>query len=261
MDLKSLLITGAASGLGRALAVACSSSGGTLHLGDLNIDGLAETARLCRVSGANVTTRVQDVTDAPAMDSWIKSCGSLNLVLGCAGIQFTSLYGRAESAEQTRTTIEVNLLGAINTALPALDVISAQPADPKGIKGRIALIASLGAFVSVPGSSAYCASKAGIDNWTVGRSALARQEGVYLTSVCPGYIRTPLTNLNEFPLRGLMEPDYAAGVILRRLEKTPVRLAFPWNMVLGARIGGMLPAGFPARMLARNFARRMKEAS
>jgi NAD(P)-dependent dehydrogenase (short-subunit alcohol dehydrogenase family) len=258
MNWQSIVITGAASGLGRALAIASAARGITLHLCDRNTACLDATAAECRQAGAEVVPRVLDVTDAAGMQAWIEGCGRIDMVVGCAGVQFTSLVGEAETPEQTRRTIEVNLLGAINTALPALSVMAGQTADAKGIRGRIALLASLGAFVSVPGASAYCASKAAVDNWALGRAALARRQGVYITSICPGYIRTPLTEINKFPMHGLMEPDYAARFILRRLETAPVRLAFPWRMVMAARFGGLLPAGFPARMLARNHARKME---
>jgi short-subunit dehydrogenase len=125
------------------------------------------------------------------------------------------------------------------------------------MRGQIALIASMGAFVSVPGACAYTASKAAVDNWAVGRSALARRQGIYLTSICPGYVRTPMSALNGYPMHGLMEPCDAARRIAVRLEGRPVRIAFPWRMMVAARFGGLLPAGFPARMLARNFARKL----
>jgi NAD(P)-dependent dehydrogenase (short-subunit alcohol dehydrogenase family) len=253
--MTTTLITGAASGLGRALALEIAAPGVTLHLGDRNGDGVEQTAILCRGKGATVFARSQDVTDNTTMASWIGGCGRLDMVIGCAGVQFTSLFGAAESAAETRATIDINLIGAINTALPALDIMAAQPAGRDGRRGQIALLASLGCFVAVPGASTYCASKAAVDSWVVGRAALARRQGVWMTSICPGYIRTPLTSINDFTMPGLMEADYAARTIVRRLRKAPVRLAFPWRMVLAAKFGGLLPAGFPARMLARNYAR------
>jgi hypothetical protein len=67
-----------------------------------------------------------------------------------------------------------------------------------------------------------------------------------------------MTTVNGFPMHGLMEPDDAARIILTRLEKRPVRIAFPGRMYAAARLGGLLPAGFPARMLARNYARKQR---
>jgi NAD(P)-dependent dehydrogenase (short-subunit alcohol dehydrogenase family) len=254
--MKSILLTGAASGIGRALALRLAIPSHSLHLGDLNQAGLQDTAARCAEAGATVTPRVVNVADPAAMEAWIQSCGTLDLVLGCAGVQYASLVGSPETAAETRKTIEINLLGAVNTTLPALDLMARQTPGPKGVRGQIALLASQGAFVSVPGAPAYCASKAAVDNWTVGRAVTARRQGIYMTSVCPGYVQTPMTTINDFPMHGLMTPDRAAEIILQRLEKCPTRIAFPWRMYAAARLGGLLPAGFPARMLIRNFLRR-----
>ena len=199
-----------------------------------------------------------DVGDAEAMQAWVGSCAPVDLVLACAGVQYKSLFGEAETTSETLRTFQVNLGGVLNTALPALELMARQPANAKGVRGQIAILASQGAFVSVPGASAYCASKAAVDNWAVGRAALARQQGVYITSVCPGHVRTPMTTVNGFPMHGLMEPDEAARIILARLRRHPTRIAFPWRMYAAARFGGLLPAGFPARMLARNNARKQR---
>jgi NAD(P)-dependent dehydrogenase (short-subunit alcohol dehydrogenase family) len=256
--MKSILITGAASGIGRALALRLASPDHILHLGDLNAEGLQQTVALCAMTGARIQFCVIDVGNTQSMAAWIASCAPLDLVLACAGVQYKSLVGEAETADETHQTIKVNLTGVLNAALPALEVMARQPADEKGMRGQIAVLASQGAFVSVPGASAYCASKAAVDNWAVGRAALARQQGIYITSICPGYVRTPMTTVNGFPMHGLMEPDDAARIILTRLEKRPVRIAFPGRMYAAARLGGLLPAGFPARMLARNYARKQR---
>jgi NAD(P)-dependent dehydrogenase (short-subunit alcohol dehydrogenase family) len=255
-DPRSILITGAASGLGRALAIIYARPGINLHLGDRNAAGLAETVTQCREAGAAVHASTQDVTDHAGMAQWIGSCGRIDLVIGCAGVQFTSLVGDLETPEQVRATIAINFVGTVNTVLPAIEVMARQAAGPGGLRGQVAMLASLGAFVSVPGACTYTASKAGVDNWMLGRAAQARRDGIYLTSVTPGYIRTPLTSINECSMHGLMEPSEAARIIQRRLAKAPARLAFPLGMVLAARFGGLLPAGFPARMLERDYRRR-----
>ena len=259
MAIQSVLVTGAGSGIGRALAIEYARTGNKLYLCDLDAAGLETTKAACIAAGGTVSLHAGDVTDAVAMERWIKESASLDLVITCAGVQFTSLVGEPETPAQVRKTIDVNLMGTLNTVMPAIEVMAQQPLNAHNIRGQIAAMASLGAFVTVPGASAYCASKAAVDSWMVGRSTSARRQGVWLTSICPGYIRTPLTAINGFDMHGLMEPAEAARIIRKHLEKRPVRLGFPWRMVVAAKLGGLLPAGFPARMLARNHARKLRK--
>lgn len=261
MTPRSLLITGAASGIGRALALATAAPGRILHLCDRDAAGLEAVAADCAATGARVLPRTMDVTDAAAMAAWIGASGPLDLVVASAGVNFSSIVGRPESPAQARQVFATNLHGMLNTALPAMEVMEGQPPDARGVRGRIAVIASLAAFVSVPGAPAYCASKAAVDSWAVGNAYPARRRGIQLTSVCPGYVRTPMTAINGFRMRGLMEPDRAAAIILRAVAQGRVRIAFPWWMATCSRIGSLLPAGTAAAMLTRRSERAAREAA
>ncbi len=256
MKISSALITGAASGIGRALALQLAGPGQTLHLGDRNEASLRQVAVECRSKGASVTVRIVDVADMVAMEDWLKGAGRLDLVVASAGVQFTTVFGPPEDAAQTRRIFEVNVRGVLNTALPALEVMASQSPDEKGLRGRIAVLSSLAAFAAVPGAPAYCASKAAVDAWAVGNAWAARRRGIQITSVCPGYVRTPMTAINNFPMGSLMEPPEAAARILRGIAAGRVRCAFPWRMVLAAKIGALLPAGSVAWFLARKHKRQ-----
>ncbi len=251
MTPASLLITGAASGIGRALALATAAPGRTLHLGDRDAAGLEAVAAACRDAGARVLARAVDVTDMAAMARWVGGSGRLDLVVASAGVNFSSIVGQPETPAQARHVFAVNLHGVLNTAQPAMELMALQDPGPDGLRGRIAVLASLAAFVSVPGAPAYCASKAAVDAWAVGNAHPARARGIQLTSICPGYVRTPMTAINGFHMRGLMEPERAAALILRGVARGRVRVAFPFGMALCSRIGAMLPAGTAAAMLAR----------
>ena len=116
-----------------------------------------------------------------------------------------------------------------------------QPRGADGIAGRIAVIASIAGLVAVPGSAAYCAAKAAADAWTVATAPAARAQGITLTSVCPGYIRTAMTADNQFPMPGLMDADRAARIILRAVAAGRVRVAFPLWMAAAAHFAALLP--------------------
>jgi len=246
----AVLITGASSGIGRALAVACAGPGAVLHLGGRDEARLAAAAAACRALGANVRAAVLDVRDAEATAAWIEGAGRLDLVVANAGISAGTGDRRPETAAQTRAVFGTNLEGMLNTALPAMAAMAGQPVGPDGVRGRIAVIASIAAFVAAPGAPAYCASKAAADAWTVGVAAMARRDGIVLTSVCPGYVRTAMTARNRFPMPGLMDADRAAGIILRGVAANRRRVVFPWWMGLAARIVGGLPPRVSSALLS-----------
>jgi len=194
--------------------------------------------------------RVLDVRDAAAMEAWIAAAGRLDLVVANAGISAGTGDGRPESAAQARVVFAANLDGALNTVLPALAVMRTQAPGVDGVRGRIGVVASIAAFVPAPGAPAYCASKAAVDSWTVAAAAAARREGVLMTSICPGYVRTAMTARNRFPMPGLMDADRAARIMLRGLAAGRRRIVFPWWMGLAARLVGLLPPRLSGALLS-----------
>ncbi|MBN8900814.1 MAG: SDR family NAD(P)-dependent oxidoreductase, partial [Rhodospirillales bacterium] len=193
---------------------------------------------------------VLDVRDAAAMAAWIGAAGRLDLVVANAGISAGTADGVAESAAQTRAIFATNLDGVLNTVLPAWEVMRGQAPAADGVRGRIASIASIAAFLAVPGAPSYCASKAAVDAWTVAAAPAAAREGVRLTSICPGYIRTPMTDRNRFPMPGLMEADRAAALILRGIQAGRGRVVCPGWLGALARGAALLPASLVARLAA-----------
>jgi short-subunit dehydrogenase len=246
---QTVLITGASSGIGRALAMACAAPGVILHLSGRDAARLAEAEAACRSRGAEVRARALDVTDAAAMAAWIGAAGRLDLVVANAGIS-AGTGGQAETAAQVRAIFAVNLDGVMNTVLPALGAMAAQPADAEGVRGRIAVVASIAAFVAAPGAPAYCAAKAAADAWTVATASVVRRNGILLTSVCPGFVRSAMTANNPYPMPGLMDGDRAAGIILRGIAAGRRRVVFPWWMGLAARIVGLLPPRIVGALLS-----------
>jgi short-subunit dehydrogenase len=247
---RSVLITGASSGLGRALALQCAAPGVELHLSGRDATRLEAAATECRTRGAAVQARVLDVRDAAAMEAWIAAAGRLDLVVANAGISAGTGDGRPESAAQARVVFAANLDGVLNTAMPALAAMRMQAPGADGVRGRIGVVASIAAFVPVPGAPAYCASKAAVDVWTVATAAVARPEGVLMTSICPGYVRTAMTARNRFPMPGLMDADRAARIILRGLAAGRRRIVFPWWMGFAARLAGLLPPRLSGALLS-----------
>ncbi|WP_347400929.1 SDR family NAD(P)-dependent oxidoreductase [Roseicella aquatilis] len=246
---RHVLVTGASSGIGRALALACAGPGVTLHLGGRDAGRLAGTAAACAAAGAAARPQMVDVRDREAMAAWIAGAGRLDLVIANAGIS-AGTGGATEPADQSRAIFETNLGGVLNTALPAIEAMAAQAPGPDGLRGRVAVIASIAAFIAVPGAPAYCASKAAVQRWAEALDATERRRGIRLHAVCPGYIRTPMTAANSFPMPMLMEPEEAARRALRGIAAGRTRIAFPFPVYLAARIGGALPPGLRAALFA-----------
>jgi NAD(P)-dependent dehydrogenase (short-subunit alcohol dehydrogenase family) len=260
MTLNHVLLTGASSGIGRALALALAAPGVTLHLGGRDEARLQGVAVACQAKGAVTRPRALSVTDAAAMSEWIAGAGVLDLVIANAGLS-GGTGDAVENEAQTRAIFATNLDGMLNTVLPALAVMAGQPPDAAGVRGRIAVVASIAAFLPGPGAPAYCASKAAVDSWVVGTAPSARRMGIRMTSLCPGFITTPMTAGNAFPMPGIMSAERAADLMLRAIRLDMTRCAFPGWIAASARLAALLPAEwraaiaqrFPAKKAARSF--------
>ncbi|TPG60542.1 SDR family NAD(P)-dependent oxidoreductase [Roseomonas nepalensis] len=240
-------VTGASSGLGAALALALAAPGRTLHLAGRDTARLAATAAACRGRGAAVTETAFDVTDPAAARAWVKGSGGLDLLLANAGTS-AGTGGASESADQVARIFAVNLTGALNTVLPALDLMRGQPRGPDGVRGRVAAIASIAAFVASPGAPAYAASKAALQRWAEATDATSRREDLRVHAVCPGFIRTPMTAPNRFPMPMILEADEAARRALAGIARGRARVAFPWPVYAAARLMGALPPAWLSRL-------------
>jgi short-subunit dehydrogenase len=247
MNPHSLLITGASSGIGAALAEEYAGPGVTLALGGRDRARLNRTAERCRAKGADAAVRIVDVTDAAAMSAWIAEADAahpLDLVIANAGIS-AGTGGDSEPADQAARIFAINLDGVRNTALPAVAAM-----QQRG-RGRIALMSSLAGFRGLPGAPAYSASKAAVRVWGEALRGQAARSGIRISVICPGYIRTPMTAANNFPMPFLMDADRAARIIRRGLARNRARIAFPRLLYAAVWLLQALPPGWTDGVLTR----------
>jgi NADP-dependent 3-hydroxy acid dehydrogenase YdfG len=252
IDSTSILITGASSGIGAALAIACAVQGRSLFLGGRDSARLAAVAESCRRCGAMVEAASIDVTDAGAMREWIERADDarpLDLVIANAGISRGTARTGGESPEQAAEIFAVNVDGVRNTVMPALARMLQRDSG-----SRIALMSSLAGFRGVAGAPAYCASKAAVRVFGEGLRAAHAGSSVRVSVICPGFVRSRMTERNAFRMPLLMDADVAARIILRGLARDRARIAFPWPIyaaalalqampsALAERIGRALPA-------------------
>jgi len=233
----SILITGGSSGLGEALAREYAAPGVTLFLSGRDKDRLDAVAEACRTEGARVHLRVIDVTDQSAMAAWIAECDAarpLDLVIANAGISAGTGLG-GESAEQIRAIFATNVDGVFNTVLPAAAAMRTRQA------GQIAIMSSLASFRGMPGAPAYCASKAAVRVWGEGLRGQLAKDGIRLSVICPGFVKSRMTAVNDFPMPFLMNARKAARIMAADLARDKGRIAYPWPMALGAWLSAALP--------------------
>ena len=238
---KSIFITGASSGLGKALALDYAQKGITLHLCGRNKERLLQVAGACTDKGAIIYTYQFDTTDADKAQKAIQKANqtkALDLVIANAGIS-GGVLGTDESALSTRQIMQTNVFGTLNTVLPAIEVM-----NKRG--GQIALIASLAGYRGMGSCPAYSASKSCVKAFGEALRGQGKYKKLHFTTICPGFIETPLTDKNQFYMPFLMKADKAARIIHKRLEKAPALIAFPWIMAFGAWVGSILP-GWIAR--------------
>ena len=240
---RSILITGASSGIGAALARAYARHGATIALGGRDPVRIEATAETCRGLGAEATERVIDVTERDAMRRWIEEAdraAPLDLVIANAGIG-GAVAGVVEAEEQARRILATNVDGVLNTVYPAIDAMLAHERRD-GVRGQIAIVSSLAAFHGFPGAASYAASKAAVRAWGESLRAELYGEGIMVSVVCPGFVATPMTEGNTFPQPFKMGVDRCANIVARGLARNRARIAFPLPTYVGAWLGVALPA-------------------
>ena len=247
----AILITGASSGIGEALARAYARPGATLFLSGRDTARLETVAKSCRARGARAEAQVVDVADRAAMAAWVAAADAmapLDLVVANAGISAgTGLLG--ESADQARRIFAVNLDGVLNTVLPALPALRARR------RGQVAIVSSLASFRGLAGAPAYAASKGAVRLWGEGLRGAVAADGVGVSVICPGFVTTRMTAENRFPMPMLMDSDRAAAVIVAGLARNRGRIAFPLPMRALTWLFAALPDGL-ADALARRLPKK-----
>ncbi len=223
---KNILITGAGSGIGRALAVAYSAPGINLFLCGRNTEKLSTTKAICEELKANVLLQIVDVCDEVAVENWIEEIEKtheIDLVIANAGIS-AGTAGGSESFSQIKQIFSTNLSGVLNVIQPAIEKMKLRRC------GQIALISSLAGFRGLPSSPAYSASKSAVRVYGEALRGNLKQFGISVNVICPGYVKTPMTDVNEFPMPFLMEVERAAKIIKCGLKSNKSRVAFPFPL-------------------------------
>lgn len=235
--LSGIVITGASSGIGQALAELYARPGVLLALTGRDAIRLEAVAAACRQRGATVEAETVPVTDQAAMQAFIDKIAArsrLDLVIANAGVS-GGFKDWAEFDAYVRAITSVNIDGVLNTVNPAIPVMVQQRS------GQIAIVASIAGFLAMPGAVPYSATKHFARAYAEELRGRLAPEGVRVSSICPGFVTTRMTARNTFPMPFLMDEQRAARIIRDGLTRNQGRIAFPWPMLAMIRLLGLLP--------------------
>ncbi|HVZ52108.1 MAG TPA: SDR family NAD(P)-dependent oxidoreductase [Pseudolabrys sp.] len=235
----TVLITGASSGIGRALALHYARQGRALALIGRDRTRLESTIEECRRLGGSAQCALIDVRSRAAMADWIGEIDRANpveLAFANAGLMAgTPADGPIEPADAGHGVIETNVLGVLNTVQPLLPAMMARG------RGQIAIVSSIAAFIPLPDSPSYCASKSAVLAYGLSLRAALAAHGIGVSVICPGYVTTPMMLRESGPKPFVMAPERAVARIVAGLARNRPVIAFPFFFALATRLHGLLP--------------------
>jgi short-subunit dehydrogenase len=232
------VVTGASSGLGAGLARELTRRGDRVGVIARRREMIDSLAAELRAEGCTVVAVAADVGDKfslqSAVDQLRTELGPIDLMIANAGLGKPDFLDPF-TVDDIEAMIRVNLLGVVYSLNAVLPEMLARG------KGHFVGVSSMGAYNGMPGSAGYTASKAGVNTFLKGIRIQLRDTGVRVTTVCPGFIRTPMTDVNEFKMPWLLEPDVAARMVLRAIDRGVKVYNFPWQLALLTHVLKRLP--------------------
>ncbi len=244
---QKALVTGASSGLGRAICEELSARGAEVIACARRGPLLEALVRDLEARGGRARAVELDVTSSAAVREAVLRAGEdgpLDLVLAGAGVAEHSIQGERR-ADRTHQLLDVNLAGAVSTIEAGIEALMHRG-------GTVGVLSSLAGTRGLPGAAAYCASKAAVSTYVEARQVELSGRPVRLVDVQPGFVRTPMTAPNRFPMPFLMDVEAAARRTVDGLEaghavvRYPRRLAWPLRAIASSA-----PRGVWRRLLAR----------
>jgi short-subunit dehydrogenase len=242
----SIVITGASSGIGEALALDYAQPGVALALSGRDAGRLKAVAEACRAKGATVDDSAIDVTDRAALAAWLTrfdDAHPVDLLVANAGISIDKDNSSLDDFSRVRQTMAVNVDGVFNTVEPLVGRMMAR----RG--GQIAVVSSLASFIGLPYSASYNASKAAVRVWGESIRYVLKKHGIGVSVICPGFVTSRMTANAPFPMPFLMTSAQAAAIIRRGLARNRPRIAFPIGTKAAVWFGATLPGRWTAKLL------------
>ncbi|MBL8521557.1 MAG: SDR family oxidoreductase [Betaproteobacteria bacterium] len=252
----TIFLTGASTGIGEAFARLYAGRGAQLGL-------VARRAELLDKLAAGLTPTpvvyAVDVTDAAALKAaaadFMARFGVPDIVIANAGVSVGTLTGIDDDLAVFRQVFDTNVLGMVHTFHPFVEPMKAAG------RGTLVGIASVAGFRGIPGGGAYSASKSACITYCESLRVELKQSGVSVVTICPGYIRTPMTAVNKFKMPFLIGVDDAVQRFARAIDAKTSFTVIPWTMGLAARVLRVLPNWLYDALFQRMPRKPRKESS
>lgn len=233
---SNILITGASSGIGEALAVYYAQNGAeNLFLSGRDEVRLQQVKERCEALGAKVWPQKMDVTNRQKMETWIRGCNDkaeLHLVFANAGVSTGE-----ETVENIYNTFNTNVMGVLNTVTPAAELFKQRQGGEK----IIAITASIAGYHGLPACPSYSATKACVKAYGEALRNSLCADGIQVNVICPGFVKSRITDKNKCPMPFFMSAEKAAEIIATRIDKNVGLIAFPWQMRFATWLLSILP--------------------
>jgi short-subunit dehydrogenase len=242
----NVVITGASSGIGEALALDYAAPGVALAITGRDIQRLQAVAEACRARGATVEAGQVDVAQRADMADWLGKFDDrhpVDLVIANAGISIDKGNDSLADFSVLRRTLDVNVGGVLNTVEPMVGRLVGRG------RGQIGIVSSLASFIGLPYSASYNASKACVRVWGESIRYVLKKSGVGVSVICPGFVVSRITADAPFPMPFMMSSERASRIIRRGLAHDKARIAFPFGTKAAVWLGNALPGTWTARLL------------
>ncbi len=243
---RSIVITGASSGIGRALALDYAAPGVALAITGRDGVRLQAVAEACRAKGASVEAGQIDVVDRERLAAWLTTIDDthpVDLLIANAGVSIDKDNSSLDDFSIVRHTIDVNVGGVLNTVEPLIGRMMRRR------RGQIGIVSSLAGFIGLPYSASYNASKAAVRVWGESIRYALKKYDIGVSVICPGFVVSRMTAQAPFPMPFLMSAERAAAIIRGGLARNKARIAFPVGTKAAVWFGGLLPGTWAARLL------------
>ncbi|MBU6468213.1 MAG: SDR family NAD(P)-dependent oxidoreductase [Betaproteobacteria bacterium] len=248
---KVIWIVGASSGIGASLASLLATQGARLVLSARSQEKLEHVARQCQTLSSHAPHILPcDINSEDDIGSTyqaiIQQYEQIHLVILSSGVYdaLSAVEFNPQQMPLIKKTINTNLTGYYSVLSHVI------PAFVKRRSGAIALISSVAGYSGLPNALAYAPTKAALNNLAEGLYSELHSHNIGIHIICPGFVATPMTSKNRFPMPALMTPDQAAHAIIKGLEKGQFEIHFPQRFTLFLHFLRRLPRSWYTRMMA-----------